>query len=76
GSADRGFRAFDADTGEVLWEQRLPAYIAGNPISYAVDGKQYVAVPVGGAGNIMIARQTDAPEVVTSEVAVFVFSLP
>lgn len=76
GSADRGFRAFDADTGEVLWEQRLPAYIAGNPISYAVDGKQYVAVPVGGAGNIMIARQTDAPEVVTSEVTVFVFSLP
>lgn len=76
GSADRGFRAFNSDTGEVLWEQRLPAYIAGNPISYAVDGKQYVAVPVGGAGNIMIARQTDAPEVVTSEVSVFVFSLP
>ena len=76
GSADRGFRAFDADTGEVLWEQRLPAYIAGNPISYAVDGKQYVAVPVGGAGNIMINRRSDAPALVTSEVTVFVFSLP
>jgi PQQ-dependent dehydrogenase (methanol/ethanol family) len=76
GSADRVFRAFDSDTGEVLWQQRLPAYIAGNPISYSVDGKQYVAVPVGGAGNIMIARQTGAPELVTSEVMVFVFSLP
>lgn len=76
GSPDRGFRAFDSDTGEVLWEQRLPAYIAGNPISYAVDGKQYVAVPIGGAGNIMIAQQSDTPDVVTSEVTVFVFSLP
>lgn len=76
GSADRGFRAFDSDTGAVLWEQRLPAYIAGNPISYAVDGKQYVAIPVGGAGNIMIARQSGAPALVTSEVAVFVFALP
>lgn len=76
GSPDRGFRAFDSDTGEVLWEQRLPAYIAGNPISYAVDGKQYIAIPVGGAGNIMIAQQTGTPAVVTSEVTVFVFSLP
>lgn len=76
GSPDRSFRAFDSDTGAVLWEQRLPAYIAGNPITYSVDGKQYVAVPVGGAGNIMIARQTGAPQVVTSEVSVFVFSLP
>ncbi len=76
GSPDRGFRAFDSDTGDVLWEQRLPAYIAGNPISYAVDGKQYVAVPIGGAGNIMIAQQSGAPDLVTSEVTVFVFALP
>jgi len=76
GSGDRGFRAFDSSTGEVLWEQRLPAYIAGNPMSYAVDGRQYVAIPVGGGGNIMIGRQTGAPELVTSEVAVFVFALP
>lgn len=76
GTADRSFRAFDSATGEQLWEQRLPAYIAGNPITYAVDGRQYVAIPVGGAGNIMISRTTDAPALVTSEVAVFVFALP
>lgn len=42
-ASGRQFRAFDAETGEVLWDQPLPARIAGDPITYLVDGKQYVA---------------------------------
>jgi len=44
----RYFRAFDAENGKVLWEIPLSAPVTGYPITYAVDGKQYVAVAVGG----------------------------
>ena len=48
GDLHRYFRALDADTGDVLWETPLSAPVTGYPISYAADGKQYVAVAVGG----------------------------
>lgn len=44
GDLDRRFRAFDDATGEVLWETVLPTAVAGTPVSYEVDGRQYVAV--------------------------------
>jgi len=47
GDFHRHFRAFDAQTGEVLWEVPLSGPVTGYPISYAVDGKQYVAVGAG-----------------------------
>lgn len=47
GDLDRYFRAFDALSGEVLWEIPLSAPVTGYPISYAVDRKQYIAVGVG-----------------------------
>ncbi len=47
---DEKFRAFDSDTGELLWEYQLEAGAYANPCSYAVGGKQYVAVAAGGAG--------------------------
>ena len=50
GSWDRYIYAFDADDGETLWQTRLPTSIQGFPISYAVDGTQYIAVPVGTGG--------------------------
>src|SRR5262249_12618296 len=43
----RYFRALDADNGKILWEIPLSAPITGYPISYAVNGKQYIAVPIG-----------------------------
>jgi alcohol dehydrogenase (cytochrome c) len=49
GDLYRTFRAFDASTGKVLWEAPLDGPIEGYPISYAVGGKQYVAVSAGGA---------------------------
>lgn len=48
GDINRRFRAFDDSTGDILWETILGGPVSGHPISYAVDGKQYVAIPVGG----------------------------
>ena len=47
GTHDRYFRAFDAATGEIVWEQRLNSGVIGVPSSYAVDGVQYIAVQAG-----------------------------
>ena len=47
GTNDRYFRAFDARSGKLLWHQRTNSGITGVPSSYAVDGKQYVAVLSG-----------------------------
>ncbi|MCW5715780.1 MAG: PQQ-binding-like beta-propeller repeat protein [Bauldia sp.] len=47
GDVNRRFRAFDQETGDVLWEQIMPAQVGGFPVSYEVDGRQYIAVPVG-----------------------------
>jgi len=41
------FRAFDADTGEELWKVNLGARVRGSPISYLLEGRQYVAVAAG-----------------------------
>jgi alcohol dehydrogenase (cytochrome c) len=47
GTNDRFFRAFDAWTGDVLWEQRTNSGVTGVPSSYAIDGVQYIAVQSG-----------------------------
>lgn len=47
GTNDRMFRAFDDETGEVLWEQKLNSGVIGTPSTFEVDGKQYVAVQAG-----------------------------
>jgi alcohol dehydrogenase (cytochrome c) len=41
--------ALDSDTGKILWRVRLGGTLAAAPISYAVDGRQYVAVTAGRA---------------------------
>ena len=48
GDTNRRFRALDAETGEVLWENVLNGPVTGYPASYSVDGEQYVTVAVGG----------------------------
>ena len=47
----RRFRAFDARTGEILWEQILNSSAGGFPVSYMHDGVQYVAIAAGGGMN-------------------------
>jgi quinoprotein glucose dehydrogenase len=47
-SRDERFRAFDKDTGKILWETQLPAGGYATPSVYAVNGKQYVVIAAGG----------------------------
>ncbi|MBN1238297.1 MAG: PQQ-binding-like beta-propeller repeat protein [Gammaproteobacteria bacterium] len=49
-SFDRNFRAYDQRDGDVLWEARLNDVSSSSPITYAVDGRQYVALVVGEGG--------------------------
>jgi alcohol dehydrogenase (cytochrome c) len=47
GTNDRKFRALDATNGKVLFEAVTPSGVNGVPVSYSVDGKQYIAVQSG-----------------------------
>ena len=47
GTNDRMFRAFDAKTGKVLWEAGTNSGIIGVPVSFSLDGRQYIAVQSG-----------------------------
>ena len=47
GDLDHMFRAFDADSGKILWETTLNGPVQNSTITYAVNGKQYVAVLTG-----------------------------
>ena len=51
GTIDKRFRAFDADTGAMLWETTLEASAHATPMTYrGKDGRQYVAIAAGGGG--------------------------
>lgn len=60
-TADEMFRAFDTDTGKVLWQAKLPFGGNATPSTYLVDGKQYVVIACGGAksgrpsGGVLVA---------------------
>ena len=45
---DAYLRAFDAKTGEELWQGRLPVPGVANPMTYLWKGEQYVAIAAGG----------------------------
>lgn len=51
-SGDAYFRAFDQETGEVLWRYKLPASGTATPSVYEVEGKQYVVIAAGGGGKL------------------------
>ncbi|MEC9223398.1 MAG: PQQ-binding-like beta-propeller repeat protein, partial [Pseudomonadota bacterium] len=42
GDLDRRFKALDVSTGEILWETRLGTSVQGHPVSFAIEGKQYI----------------------------------
>ncbi|HEU5276520.1 MAG TPA: PQQ-dependent dehydrogenase, methanol/ethanol family [Xanthobacteraceae bacterium] len=50
GTMDRLFKAVDAKDGKVLWQFRTPSGMIGQPVSYAVNGVQYVAILSGVGG--------------------------
>ena len=49
GDVNGRFRAFDHRTGKVLWEITLGSPVTGYPVTFAVDGKQYIAVSTGNS---------------------------
>jgi alcohol dehydrogenase (cytochrome c) len=76
GDTNGRFRAFDQRTGRVLWEVNLGSPISGYPVSFAVDGKQYVAVSTGSSLTAMGANRL-TPELKPSlGNNLFVFALP
>ncbi|MBZ5695173.1 MAG: PQQ-binding-like beta-propeller repeat protein [Acidobacteriia bacterium] len=76
GDINRRFRAFDAATGQKLWESILGGPISVSTITYAVNGKQYVAVITGdNLAEPTLSRQSGVP-LTTGHNAVYVFALP
>ncbi len=77
GDVNRQFSAYNAATGELLWQTRLPAPLHGYPITYTVDGRQYVAVPTG-IGVFRALTATISPEIYQpgNGQAIYVFALP
>jgi len=51
-SSDGFLRAFNTETGELLWEQALPAGGQATPMTYQFEGKQYVVIAAGGHGKL------------------------
>jgi alcohol dehydrogenase (cytochrome c) len=79
GDLDRYFLAIDVKTGKVLWKTRLGTSVQGYPVSFAIDGKQYIAVTTGLGGG----SPRDVPRVIAPEIhhpgngnALYVFALP
>ncbi|MEH6515287.1 MAG: PQQ-binding-like beta-propeller repeat protein [Halioglobus sp.] len=77
GDVDRYFSAFDVRDGKRLWQTRLVAPLHGYPITYSVDGRQYIAVPTG-IGVFRALTATVSPEIYqpSNGQALFVFALP
>ena len=57
GDLDRSFKAIDTTNGKVVWQTRLATSVQGFPISFSVDGRQYVAVSAGQALYSFALRQ-------------------
>ena len=79
GDLDRYFRAYDVRNGEVLWQTRLGTSVQGFPVTFEVDGEQYIAISAGVGGG----SPRGVPRAVTPEIrhpqngnALYVFKLP
>ena len=77
GTADRHFFALDSETGESLWRMRLNGDISGAPVTFEVDGRQYVAIGAGGriAMTTSYARLTNT-DIPLGTGVIWVFALP
>lgn len=79
GDLDRYVRAHDAKSGQVVWQTRLGTSAQGYPVSFSVDGRQYIAVMSGLGGgsprNVPAAIVPDI-KIPQSGQALYVFALP
>ena len=70
------FKAWDQETGEVLWEINLGSAVTSFPISYAVDGRQYIAVGTGTASTASLFGRLTPELRPSAGNNLFVFALP
>jgi PQQ-dependent dehydrogenase (methanol/ethanol family) len=79
GALDRWFTAYDDSTGKTLWKVRLNDVPNSTPISYSVNGKQYIAVVVGYGGAQVASFPQLTPEIplpVVQSSTIWAFELP
>ena len=79
GDINRTVHILDVKTGQMLWETRLGTSVQGFPVTYSIDGKQYIAVMTGlGGGSPRAVPAAVAPEIKIpqSGQALYVFALP
>jgi len=80
GDMNRRLRAFDADTGKILWETVVGGMVMNSTITYGVNGKQYVMVFTGEGQSVSAGplglTQKSMPKAVRGHNAIFVFALP
>jgi quinohemoprotein ethanol dehydrogenase len=75
GLTDHTFHAFDAATGDDLWQYPTADAIITAPIAYAVDGNQHIAVTVGNGGGLPLTLPSFAQPDVTPNGRLLVFKL-
>jgi alcohol dehydrogenase (cytochrome c) len=80
GDIDRNLYVFDVTNGTILYKTRMPTSVQGFPMTYAIAGKQYLAIPVGTGGG---SWGTQIPDQLTKDVqrslnanGIYVFALP
>jgi quinoprotein glucose dehydrogenase len=73
---DRQLRAYDRNSGEVLWSYTLPGGSEGIPATYELGGRQYLAVPVAAGAGLFAPLLDPAPSAPPLERAYVVFALP
>ena len=66
--------AFDDTTGELLWKFQTGSTVRGQPATYKVNGRQYVAIPSGGGG-LAVSLVGENP-LASKGSTLFVFALP
>ena len=79
GDFDRYSRRWTSRTGKILWQTQLGTTVQGYPVTFSVDGKQYIAVTTGFGGG----SPENMPNVILTEVhrpdsgqQLYVFALP
>jgi alcohol dehydrogenase (cytochrome c) len=79
GGLDRTFQAYDAATGAVLWKTRLNDVPSSAPISFAANGREYIAIVVGPGGYQSTSYDVLVPEIKNPPdhgAAIWVFEVP
>jgi quinohemoprotein ethanol dehydrogenase len=71
GSADGNLSAYDADNGKMLWQVNVGTGVIAPPISYMVDGVQYISFQVGWGGSNVALWSKATPDIFPAHIYTF-----